>query len=429
MLRGKIFTPRGLTGIHKAINAELRLNGLLTRNGMIEEIKTLDSVSRLRIPQSVWVPLIECRIDSRKDFTSALDGVDWSALPSLKSHGPRITITRDSATFDDDRARSELLQEFRHRMMQYGLEKNEFSIRIDHENILSVQTNAVPPRPWLDSPMDLTLAEKSIDWGSVNPDVSRPTEPSDNAIKIFRNESSLSCLCAGFLQSTPGLTDWINGSQENMLVWDPFAGNGSLLMELVQFLSDRPAASQKDLTIVINVKTRESLRLIERRLEKWSNSTGIEIQEQKESGPAETISKQRGRKSKQASQDVDDEDVVAEVHVDGRMKSVHMKMGNYKIALHSASVPFQETIPFIHGGMALSHIPKTYNELLGIDKHDLSEWTAFGNLVKSHPKLDVSMFTETDSFIKYSKMKFSKCVQLVSPSGRLVGSFNRWLGI
>jgi hypothetical protein len=75
----------------------------------------------------------------------------------------------------------------------------------------------------------------------------------------------------------------------------------------------------------------------------------------------------------------------------------------------------------------MSHIPKSYNEVTGIDKYTLNEWTAFGSLLKGSDAQSAMFFTETGSFGKYSKLKVAKLAHLMSPSGRLIGNFSRWI--
>jgi len=125
------------------------------------------------------------------------------------------------------------------------------------------------------------------------------------------------------------------------------------------------------------------------------------------------------------------EDEEDEIDIGGKnLKSVSLYVNSTLVDIHITTVSVHETAPYISGGLVLSHIPKTYNELTGIDKHQLSEWTAFGALMKSRSNdLEAAFFSETNSFAKYSKMKFFSHCHLVSPNGKSVGSFAKWLRI
>lgn len=426
---GKLFTPRGLSGINTIIAAELREIGLtklkMEKDLHISGISDLRRLGNLRVPQSLWVPLATAEVESVNDVARVIDQIDWSNVPKLNSHGPRITISADNLLFKNE---SELLEVLRQKSGDTG--SSEFSMRIDQDNQLSLSLNAIPPRPWLETPMELTIGEKSADWWSVNAaDVSRPRRPSDSLIKLFRNESSLSCLCAALVRISPVIT-WLDSEKaDELLVWDPFVGNGALLLEILQRIADRPSSIPKHLTIVGNVKTKDSLELVERRLSKFVNSRdGILSEVDSTEGVIEEV-RPRGRKSVRSSP-VEPDAPFDEECANRKIHTQTIRIGDTVVDLHLTTVAFTETLPYINGGVVMSHIPKTYNELTGIDKHELSEWTAFGNLIRSRGNAFEAFFlTETFSFAKYAKLKFSKLFHLVSPSGKSVGHYLRWIGV
>ena len=426
---GRLFTPRGLDGINKIIAAELREVGLtkvrVDKNMQLSGITDLHALPKLRIPQSIWVPLATAEVESVSAIAEVLDSVKWSRVPALDSHGPRVTVSTDNVLFKDE---TELLELLRSKTRSVGA--SELSLRVDYANRLSLSFNAIPPRPWLETPMEITMSEKSVDWWSVTtPDISRPRRPSDSSIKLFRNESSLSCLCAALVRISP-VNDWLESDKsEEILVWDPFVGNGALLLELLQRVADRPSETSKHMTVVGNVKSSDALKLIERRLAKFVESADNVTSEQVKPPSRTEETRPRGRKSGRKPEEKRVPEPDEEV-VDASIHTQSLRIGETVVDLHLTTVPFTETFPYINGGVVLSHIPKTYNEMTGIDKHELSEWTAFGNLVRSRGKaFDAFFLTETFSFAKYAKLKFSKLFHLVSPNGRSVGHYLTWIGI
>ena len=418
-----MFLPRGLSGIDNLVKAEIKeLHALrsmkISEEWMVKNIKSLDAVSKLRIPQSAWIPLIEgTPVRNCDDIERYLgEFTQWDALPKLISHGPRVSTSADSTLA---KRGYEILKTLKSITEEMKLGTTELSLKIDHEDRMFLSVNAIPPRPWLDSPIDLTVAEKSVDWWSLDPsENSRPSEPSESAIKLFRNEFSLACLCAAFVRTSP-LRSMLQTRSE-LLLWDPFANNGVLLMEILQTILNATISEPRQVTIIGNVKSRDGLAVCEQRLEKWRASNGLTWDDDLSS--EQTTSRTTGRKSRRKSAE-DDED---ETEVSG-LVSKSVQLGSCKVAIHITSRPFQETLPFISGGVILSHIPKTYNELTGIDKYQLTEWTAFGNLLKSSEIEGGMFFSETGSFQKYSKLKTIKVAHLVSPNGRSVGNFSRWV--
>lgn len=440
MYRGTLFTPRGLQGINHLIQAEVRDSRAL-RTGVrfrgkdvktIEGVNDLHALSRLRIPQSVWIPIIEnVGIRSISEAIGAIQKFpNWDSVPALKSFGPRVSISADSilsSTANKETLKNELLAF----LQATAVQDSEFSLRIDQNQCVSLSFNAIPPRPWLDTPMDLTLAEKSVDWWSLNPsgssDLSRPSEPSESAIKLYRNEASLSCLCSAFLRASP-VIGWLRSPEPGELFfWDPFAGNGALLLEVLQMLSDGEPRNSKELTIMANVKSSEAMRTCIRRIEKWANANNVQIIGESENPVDSETSRGRSRKSKRASKSIGEEEAEEE-DVSDKLYSKSFKVGEkMTMNLNLTTVSFQETFPYISGGIVMSHIPKTYNELTGIEKHELNEWTAFGGLMKGSPIEHAMFFTETRSFAKYSKLRMGKLVHLESPNGKSVGHFAKWI--
>ena len=420
MWSGKLFSPRGLSGLHKLLRNELEEKCIgkrlrMNREYFIEGIEPLDlqSMTCLRVPQSIWVPLIESPVQSVDDAIGKLREVDWSLIPSLKSHGPRITVSRDNLVI----GKSEKLQIFdAFRTFIQSQINTEFSIRLDHASQLSLSVNVIPPRPWIDSPSLMSFEER-LDW-----------RPSEQAIRTFRNESSLQCLCASFLRVTP-FHEWARNAKEgDLVVWDPFAGNGAVLMEMLLSLLDSDCKFQRNVTIVANTKSLLSLDAISDKIHRlkaaFPNAIALDIPT---SDAEETGIRKRGRKSKVTTKNPE---IVPEEFNEKKIRSISLRIYSTVVAIHITTVPFEDTFPYVAGGLILSHIPKAYNELTGIDKHDLSEWTAFGSLIKTRSTdLDAFFFTETNSFAKYSKLKFSRMCHLVSPNGKSIGHFSKWLGI
>lgn len=426
---GQLFTPRGLHGIDHLIKAEIKQTQSTTGIKLgddwnLSKINDLYSTSRLRIPQSIWVPLIHgVEISGISDGIRQIESFsEWSSIPRLESHGPRVSISGDSLLFDSKN--DALLLETLH---SYAPPGTELSLKIDQSQRMYLSMNAIPPRPWLDSPIDLTLAEKSIDWWSVTgkTDVSRPTLPSESAIKLFRNEASLSCLCSSFLRASQLGT--VIRDRSEALIWDPFAGNGSLFLEILEDMARLSSVDPKSITVIGNVKSKDSLRTCERRLDKWIASLGDKIEQEFPNDPVPPTEPTRsGRKSRRKSAEDSKSDQTESVTTN-TLVSRYIKIGSISIIAHVTSVPFQETIPYISGAIVMSHIPKSYNEVTGIDKYTLNEWTAFGSLLKGSDAQSAMFFTETGSFGKYSKLRVAKLAHLMSPSGRLIGNFSRWI--
>jgi hypothetical protein len=436
MYKGTLFVPRGLQGVNHLIQAEVRDS---LRNGLkfaakdvktIEQVKDLHMLAKLRIPQSIWVPIIEnAEVRSISEAIAQVEKFQkWNTVPGLKSFGPRVSISADSV-LSSAANKQALLKELSESLKQKGVGDSEFSLRIDQDQRMSLSLNVIPPRPWLDTPMDLTLAEKSVDWWSLktsgDSDLSRPTQPSESAVKIYRNEASLSCLCSAFLRTSP-VVSWMKAPEASELfIWDPFAGNGAMLLELLQMLSDSKPRAQKQITIMANVKSGDTMRTCINRIEKWTTTDGIQtIGESTEPSDQDT-SRGRSRKSKRT---VREKEEPSKEDVSSKLYSKSFQVGeNITANVNLTTVSFQETFPYVSGGIVLSHIPKTYNELTGIDKHLLNEWSAFGGLLKGSPIEQAVFFTETNSFAKYSKLRMGKLVHLVSPNGKSVGHFVKWI--
>ena len=440
MWSGKLFTPRGLSGLQKIVRNEMAANSLVnleikSKDGMIEGITRLGKLSRLRIPQSIWVPLIQSQVESIPEFRASLMDVDWSKIPALQSHGPRITISRDNLRFHRKSDGKEMLEIFKNEFLsKFGLESTEFSLRINHDHALSLSVNLIPPRPWIDTPTELTISERAPDWGSSieNANPSQSDRPSQSSIRKFRNDSSLACLCAAFLRTTAPFTDWVsNQKQGELVVWDPFAGDGSILMETLLALVDSESSKfERNLIFVASTKSAQSANIIKARIDRFVS--GFPETVSFATKPDDVVlvssaSKKGGRKSKRSSLHAKETE---EVSVgDDKIQTIYLSIHSTNVEIHITTVPFQETFPYISGALIVSHIPKTYTELTGIDKHQLSEWTAFGSLLKSRRDLDAFFFSETNSFTKYSKLKFSRSCHLVSPNGTSVGHFSKWLGV
>ena len=427
---GKLFTPRGLQGIDHLIKAELKQSQSATGIKLgddwnLTRIDDLSAVSRLRIPQSIWVPLIDgVEVSGIADAVRQIESFSkWSSIPQLESHGPRVSISNDSVLSEGKN--NAILLEALHSHAPPG---TELSLKIDQSQRMYLSLNAIPPRPWLDSPIDLTLAEKSIDWWSVTgkADISRPSSPSESAIKLFRNESSLSCLCSAFVRASQ-LRAIIKDRPE-VLIWDPFAGNASLLLEVLEDMARFPSQETKSVTVIGNVKSKDSLRTCERRVDKWISSFGDEVVlGSSDEAVSSAQPTKGGRKSRRKSSDEPTTNEEIQSVTTNTLVSRYVRIGNLSITVHVTSVPFQETIPYISGAIVMSHIPKSYNEVTGIDKYTLNEWGAFGSLLKGSDTQSAMFFTETGSFGKYSKLKVAKLAHLMSPSGRLIGHFSRWI--
>lgn len=411
---GKLFPPRGLSGLTNLISNEIKAKTWFSN---LDAIKSLSKLPKLRVPQSIWVPLVkidECT--SIDQFEAAVQSIDFAAIPSMKSVGLRVSQSREVMKFSPV---SELTNIVLHALPE-DLKENEFSVHINDKNELSIQTNLIPPRPWILIPQKM---EPQPEWWSVNDKQTTPTmKVSDLAIKEFRNESSLACLSAALVIASnlsAGLKRKHLG--EETLIWDPFVGNGSVVLEVVSFLADSPFLN-RTVTIVGNVITKESGQKVEQRLRKLCESIGTEISaisEAEEKKPDAKSGGRKSRKSEQAEHEISDE----------RMRSFHMHLPNgTNLTVHLAHTSFEEVFPFISGALILTHIPKGYSEMLGIDKRTLSDWTAFGNLIKTNRKFEMFVFAESLSFYKYTKLKFSKFIHLVSPNGSQVGNISKWVG-
>ena len=427
VFRGNLFVPRGIQGINHLVQAEIKDTAKLSQNGKeVEKIQSLSTLSRLRIPQSIWIPLITDRevssITDAADLIKQYQG--WQEIPSLASFGSRVSISADSS-LSSNKNKTALLEELKRILRDHQLDNSEFSLRISPDDKMSLSFNAIPPRVWLDSPLELTMAEKSIDWWSVKSgDVSRPSEPSESAIKLFRNEASLACLCSAFLRTSPLGSSLASKKEEEILLWDPFAGNGALFMQLLQTLTDQTISAPKTITIIGNVQSRGSMDACIRRFEKWYSSMNlVEVPDGVTESSGQRMSGRKSRREKLA------EESEVEEEVSGLFTRRFEIPPNVRVNLHLTRAPFQETLPYISGAGILTHIPRTYSEMTGIDKHDLTEWAAFGSLLKqSSDQIKSAMFfTETNSFLKYSKLRTAKMVHLISPNGKSIGHFSKWI--
>jgi len=436
LFNGRLFTPRGLSGLNNVIFNELKnADGRMRvyNETEIQRIHHLDILSRVRIPQSIWVPLVDESVDNLSSLGRALRGnVEWSKIPPLKSHGTRITVSKDNHLFAGKE--NAILQLIRS-LVPKGLHANEMSLRIGSDNRVSMQMNVIPPRPWIKTPMELMNISGPQWWSSGNIPVAHPQRPSEDVIKIFRNESSLSCLCAALIYSSPLSNQLAN--QSDVLVWDPFVGNGSVLMETIQFFADR-VHEKKDiacnrLTIVGNVAAKTTASEIHDRIIRYVNASDARLTVcDKDSFTSQAPIKRTGRKSRHQSNNESSQFVLEDDNSKNSVHSIILKTGNRTIDIQLLSTPFESVFPYINGACILSHIPKSYNELLGIDKRELGDWSSFGNWIRSagsQRSFSISVLAETNGFFKYSKLKFSRLIHLKSPTGKPVGSISRWTGL
>ena len=203
-----------------------------------------------------------------------------------------------------------------------------------------------------------------------------------------------------------------------------------MMMEVLQLVSDNSVPDlTKDVTIAMNVR-RECTGTVLERINRFCRSLDLQaeplVAEPDVNQPTE---RSRGRKSTKLKGVVDEPPMPDAGEVAHRIKSVKLRMGATTVTVHVTSSPFQDMFRYMSGALILTHIPKTYTELLGVDKHELSEWTSFGNLLKANRGFTAFVFAETNSFFKYSKLKFAKLAHLVSPSGKGVASYSKWIGI
>jgi hypothetical protein len=255
--------------------------------------------------------------------------------------------------------------------------------------------------------------------------------PSEDAIKKFRNESSLSCLCAALIRSSPIPTQLEN--QSEVLIWDPFVGNGSVVLETIQFIADHANSKSRNVTIVGNVKSPEVAKTIIERIKLLVAARGAHMTIVDDIIPESTENRSGGRKGRRVVQKSDQNEATDMASDDAKIQSMAINCGPMRIQIQLTTVGFQEIFPYIQGACILTHIPKSYTELVGIDKNELSGWSSFGNWIKScSPKTliqgGITVLSETNSFYKYSKLRMTKLIHLKSPTGRSVGSIARWIG-
>ena len=394
-----------------------------SKDDTIEKISNLDVLSKLRIPQSIWVPLAESEITDLDDVSTVLSEIDWKCVPPLNSHGPRVFVSRGSVVDSDKSSIESLVLS----CIPKHLHPTELSLRIDSLNKLSIQMNAIPPRAWIKTPAEICAEEFDHEptW-STRQHLVTPSRPTEDFIRRFRNESSLACLCASLvrLSSFPTLLD----DTPEILVWDPFVGNGAVLMEILQYVADKESRleGEKLVTIVGNVGSQKTLEKLKMKISTFVKRSGSLVVGDKVENEHQ-ISASGGRRTRKSNRPLVSDDQVAE---DARIHSLSLSLGRVRVNIQLLAYPFEQVVPHISGACIVSHIPKTYNETLGIDKRELSEWAAFGNWMKGNERnCSMHVLSETDGFMKYSKLKFSKLVHLKSPNGNSVGSIAQWLGI
>ena len=408
MFSGKLFTPRGLSGLDRLIAKELRwkVGVAMSATHEFSGVESLTNLSRLRLAQSAWVPVLN--VEGCADLTAvstALSTIDFfDSIPSLQSVGPRVSVSADNDLF---RTKKEKIFSALKAALPSRLHANEFSLNINHSNILSLQTNLIPPRGWIRTPVQRNGGLEQL-WSVVPLDSPKLCE---SAIKAFRNETSLACLSAALVESSNLKS--ILKTEEDLLIWDPFVGNGSVVLEVLAFLTEN---AQRPVTIVGNVGSRASADSVVGCVREFAASLNLPLLE--ETGEAESGSNSKGRKSRRTT---------TPDPTDNERRVQTVTLGSTTI--HLTIAPFQETFPFISGAVILTHIPKTYSEQLGIDKRTLTDWTAFGALLKANRNFQMFVLAETGSFFKYSKLKLSKLTHLVSPNGSAVGSISKWVGI
>jgi len=386
----------------------------------LERISNLRDLSRLRIPQSIWIPIASGQVEEIDDVKSVLSKIEWNKLPSLSSHGPRVSINRGSVITDSSHVLSTFFD-----VLPDHLSATEFSLRIDSGNQLSLQMNAIPPRAWVRTPAEISgELEPLPEWSTRTREIPTPIRPTEDSIRLFRNESSLACLCAGLVRLSSFPAQLVD--QPECLVWDPFVGNGAVLMEVLQYIVDkqRKLEGEKTVTIVGNLSSKSTLSIVKNKLDRFCERHKMVAREDDSLPVSAEPPVSRGRKNRQRPK--------PEEPLSGnpRIYSTFLSVGNTRVNIQLLVYPFEEVIPHISGACILTHMPKTYNEILGIEKRELSEWAAFGNWMRTSQK-DCTMhaFSETESFFKYTKMKFSKLIHLNSPNGKSVGSMAQWLGL
>jgi hypothetical protein len=399
---GRLFAPRGVTGLQKQIQAEMKS---ITRQWTllgdeIQQIPNLDILSRLRIPQSVWVPLVDTPVTSFTEFETVVSNTDWDPVPALKSHGPRVSLSKDSI-LSRSVGKEQLLDRF---TTLSGIGSTEVSIRIDSLNRMSIQMNGIAPRVWVPTPSELDRVSEGVPqtespWWSVAGNSTPSSSLSELSIKAFRNESSLCCMVASLLRSA-GVIDRINRA-DALVIWDPFVGpQATVVMETLDeiFHHGNTLESLPPITFVGNVGSEKHIPGIKSRLDRFCLANAIHA-----------------------------ESLPDEPHMFST--TLTLPTNKRQIHIHLTTRAFQETLPYMQGALVLSHIPKSYSEQLGLAKRQLSEWTAFGDLLRREKgRFEIFVLSETGAFLKYTKMKFATTIHMVSPGGYVAASVSKWLG-
>lgn len=401
---GKVFTPRGVSGLGKQIQAELR--GVNKEWQLVDhELRNighdLSELAKLRIPQSVWVPLAEGSVTSVAEFGSTIKRIEWETIPQLQSHGPRVSLSKDSV-LSRSVSQEDLVHVFRE--ASENVRNTEISVRIDSLNRLSIQMNGIPPRVWVPTPTELDTA---IESGESQPSWSVRDQPahhiqkplSEDSIKLFRNESSLCCMGASLLRSA-GLASKVT-QQEPLVIWDPFmTDSATILMESLNHILG--SSGTESVTFVGCVPAEPALAEVKRRVMKFVDAHNLFLE------------------STEANSNPSD--------FPPNIFSTTLRLPR-EVHIHITTRPFHEVLPHMRGALILSHIPKSYNEQLGLGKRQLTEWAAFGDLVRrGKDRFDIHLLCESGAFIKYTKLKFARVLHMVSPGGHVVASVNKWLG-
>ncbi len=438
---GKLFTPRGVSGLGKQIQAEIRTLSkewlLELENHTITNISDLRLLSKLRIPQSVWVPLVDASVTSMAEFESSIAKIDWGELPKLKSHGARVSLSRDSIL---SRSVSEPALRGMFKDLSQ-IDTTEVSVRIDSLNRMSVQMNGIPPRLWVPTPVELEATADDPNnphlqpWWSVRQHQhgeDKSSKLSEDAIKRFRDESSLCCMTASLLRSA-GLGARLD-LKEPLVIWDPFmTSSGTVLLECLNHIVSSGGCTG-EIAFVGSVSTQAALEEVLSRLYRFVDAHGLILETEGTSTPPmenTTLVSGRGRKSSSASnrnQALSLKPLPS--RTDPALFSCTIQFPNRLVELHVTTRPFQEVLPHMRGALVLSHIPKTYSEQLGLGKRQLTEWGAFGDFVRTRDKtrFEMHFLCETGAFLKYSKLKFAKTLHMVSPGGHVAASVSKWLG-
>lgn len=415
----KLFTPRGFSGLDKLISDELVSRvGLLYKPSepLLLKSNLVSRLSSLRVAQSAWISLVEDALCVTVDqLEKIVQSIEFVKLPRLNSVGPRVVVAESGTV-----SKKEIENVFTSILPQRLL-NNEFSIHLGRNGKLSIGMNAIPPRPWVIKPID----RAGVAWWStgVHADVTNTdvhqAKASAVTIREYRNESSRACLSAALVRAS-SLNKQI--LIEDTLVWDPFIGVGNVLLETIWYMhhldvhKHRQDASCniRNLQIVGNGK---SIDEVTRRIEQLADSLGLEISVQKRNSGDDEVYVGRRRIKKntvEATRAPTDTEII-------------IKLTSTNISINLTKEPFPVVFPYIAGALILTHIPKTYSELVGIDKHTLSDWTTFGNLLRSSHNMQMYTFSETNSFAKYSKLKFQKIIHLVAPNGTIPASINKWI--